>query len=212
MFRVAQNFYGEWIPLNLSDLDPFYRKPKNMKTLKILFILFVSINFLTCVESPAEKAEDVNENRFSGNRLEEDAEFLVEFTEKAMRLAAMSELATDKSLAPEIRRLGIKLKIETRTLLNESRQLGRKHNIVLPNEMAAIDKQHLVICKSMPVDDFDRLFIIEVTDFYDEFEGDLKEIRSESNFIEIREFVKRIQESKSEFLDRAEKLRISMNV
>lgn len=178
-----------------------------MKLLKYLSTLLMVLSLLACNNTPAEQAKSANEEKyFDGYRLEEDAEFFVDYASFLNVSTEMANLATEEAADQNIQAFAKEMTHDHQMMRSELDQLAAKYKVELPEELSMQQKAQLEFLTSDNMKEIDELYLSQVIRHHEEWEPSLKEVIAQTKVDTILNFARKIYSHQFRHLERARKL------
>lgn len=176
-----------------------------MKFLRSFFLLTLSLLLLTCSNTPKEEAKSENEEKFfSDSRLGKDAEFLVEYASFLNYSLALSNVAADKAVNPEVQVFAKEMRTDHYALKNELASLAGDFQISLPSELSMEAEADIELMDALPQSAFGVEYLGEVINLHQEWEGQVEEVINNTKVDRILDFARKINDHQFRHVERAE--------
>ncbi len=177
-----------------------------MKYSKLFFILLLSFITMACSNTPKEEAKSENEEKFfSDSRLEEDADFLVEYASFLNYSLALSDIAMEKSVQEEVKMLAKEVRGDHYTIKNELASLAGDFQISLPSEISMEKKAEIKAMDALPPTAFEVEYLSKIINMHEAWESQLKEVIDNTKVEMILDFARKINDHQFRHLEKAEK-------
>lgn len=146
----------------------FKEKYKAMKKLKFLPIALLL--FTACNEEPKETkevAKEQNEAKFSTKAGEKDAQFVVDATSGSYDEVAVADVAIQKSMNDEVKKLAAGLKDDHGAIISDLKKVGESKSVSLPSAASENAQKEAKDLADKKVTNFDKAWLDEVKDMHE---------------------------------------------
>lgn len=109
-------------------------------------------------EDPVEVAEDQNEANIQNEKVEDDADYLVEAAALNLKEIEIGKLAQEKGVSQDVKNFGKMLVTDHEKALEETKALADKKSITLPTSISEDDLDKHNKLKEESAKDFDKKF------------------------------------------------------
>jgi putative membrane protein len=163
-----------------------------MKKMKISpFILLLSgvMFFASCGpknDDSKEIAEDVNEEKFDGTRLEDDTEFAVNAADGGMREVQLGELAKTKATSQEVKAFADMMVTDHTKANEELKSLAAQKNITLPTTLSDKSRKAMEDLEKKTGKDFDEAYASMMVDDHQKTLDEFKKQADKGNDPELK--------------------------
>ncbi|MCB0579475.1 MAG: DUF4142 domain-containing protein [Phaeodactylibacter sp.] len=182
-----------------------------MKAIRYFAAFFAGLLLAACQQTPKEAAHQVNNYRFEGLTVADEADVLTNYAANTLLSIELSDVAVQDGFSEEVRALAATMAKDHRQLFGELEKLAANFDMALPAKLSDEQMEMVEMLKSKSGKALDETYVDMVISYHEAFSGKMEAIMKNTSYEGMLDFARLVDSHHYVHLNEAKKLKMSLD-